>query len=182
MLIHALVAMPDVAQVDAFAEPWRRLYSHSPLVSTLVMFGHIAGLLGAGGLSLAIDRATLRATLIVDDERRRLLDELAPTRRLVMTALGVAIVSGVLLFFADVEAFATSPVFWVKMALVALLLANVVLTMAIEAALRDDSVASLFYSARTVRDQLWRRRRASAAVSVVLWLVLVLAGTALGSH
>src|SRR4051794_5912341 len=58
MLLSVLHLLPDVGQVDAFAEPWRRLYSHSTLVSTLVLFGHIGGLLAGGGLALASDRAT----------------------------------------------------------------------------------------------------------------------------
>jgi uncharacterized membrane protein len=182
MLIRVLLAMPDVGQVDAFAEPWRRLYSHSPLVSTLVLFGHIAGLVAGGGLALASDRATLRVDLGDDAERRRHLDELAQVHRSILTALGVAFVSGALLFFADVELFATSPIFWAKMALVVLLLVNLALMARVERTLRAGARGGTFDSARSARDRLWRRRRTNAIASVVLWFVLVFAGSALASH
>jgi uncharacterized membrane protein len=181
MLISALLVLPDVGQVDAFAEPWRRLYSDSALVSTLVLFCHLAGLLAGGGLALAADRETLRVDLSSDDARRRHLEDLARVRRPVAGAVGLALVSGVLLFFADVEAFAASRIFWAKMALLALLLANLAIMLRVEAALRRDAPDGA-EPADSARSRLWRRRRASAAASVVLWFVLVLAGTALGAR
>ena len=182
MLLSALLALPDVGQIDAFAEPWRRLYSHSTLVSTLVLFGHIAGLLAGGGLALAADRATLRVNGDDEAARRRHLEDLARLRWPVGVALGVAAVSGALLFFADVEAFATSRIFWAKMAVIALLLVNVVVMMRLESALRVDSARDRRESAPPTSARLWRKRRVNAVVSVVLWFVLVLAGTALASH
>jgi hypothetical protein len=182
MLIRAFLALPDVGQVDAFAEPWRRLYSHSSLVSTLVLFAHIGGLVAGGGLALASDRATLRVDPADDGERRRHLADLACTRRVVFGALGVACTSGALLFFADVEAFATSAIFWAKMALVTLLSINFVLMMRVERALRTGTSGGMFDSAATARDRLWQRRRINAMASATLWFALVLAGTALASH
>lgn len=182
MLTRTLLSLPDVGQVDAFAEPWRRLYSHSTLVSTLVLFGHIAGLLASGGLALAADRATLRLNLADEGERARHLAELARTNRTVLVALGVSVVSGTLLFLADVELFATSPIFWAKMAVIALLLVNLALVLHVERALRDGARASVSDSAASVRDRLWCRRRLNAIASVVLWFSLVFAGSALASH
>lgn len=181
MLIRSLLALPDVGQVDAFAEPWRRLYSHSALVSTLVLFGHIAGLLASGGLALAADRATLRLDLADDAERARHLAELARTNRTVMIALSVSIVSGTLLFLADVELFATSPIFWAKMGVIALLLGNLALMLRVERTLRAGGTAGTVTSV-AMRDRLWRRRRINAMASVVLWFALVFAGSALASH
>jgi hypothetical protein len=179
MLLSTLLVLPDVGQVDAFAEPWRRLYSHSTLVSTLVLFGHLGGLLAGGGLALAADRATLRLNGADVAARRRHLDELARLRLPVAVAFGVAALSGALLFFADVEAFAASRIFWAKMALIALLLTNVAIVLRVESALRAGPDGG---SAGAWSERLWRRRRASAVVSVVLWFVLVLAGAALASH
>jgi len=146
------------------------------------MFGHIGGLIAGGGLALASDRATLR--IDVDDEsaRSRHLDELARQRFPVNVAFVVAIVSGALLFFADVEAFATSRIFWAKMALMALLLVNLAVMARVESALRDGVPQGPLESSASAHARLWRRRRASAVVSVALWFVLVLAGTALASH
>ncbi|MEO8563590.1 MAG: hypothetical protein ABI601_16050 [bacterium] len=182
MLLTALLVLPDVGQVDAFAEPWRRLYSHSTLVSTLVLFGHIGGLLAGGGLALAADRATLRVDVSDEGERARHLDDLARLRPPVATAFIIAGATGALLFFADVEAFATSRIFWAKMALIVLLMANVGLMVRVEAALRAGPIQGVLESSSAARERLWRRRRGSAAVSAVLWFVLVLAGTALASH
>jgi hypothetical protein len=183
MLLSVLHFLPDVGQVDAFAEPWRRLYSHSTLVSTLVMFGHIGGLVAGGGLALASDRQTLRLDGGDVSARSRHLDELARQRLLVNVAFGVAIVTGALLFFADVEAFAASRIFWAKMALIALLVVNLGVISRVESALRASAARDVVEAdASAVHARLWRRRRLGALVSVVLWFVLVLAGTALASH
>ena len=182
MLLRVLLALPDVGQVDAFAEPWRRLYSHSALVSTLVLFGHIGGMLAGGGLALAADRATLRLNVADDLDRGRHLDELRRLRRPVGGAFVIAALSGALLFLADVEAFATSRIFWAKMALIALLLTNAAMMLRVESMLRDGPAQGPLESAEAAHLRLWRRRRASAVVSVALWVVLVLAGAALASH
>src|SRR5688500_8688873 len=121
MLLLALISIPDVGQIDAFVEPWRRLYAQSPLLSTLILFGHLGGLLAAGGLAVAAERATLRLDPSDDAERRRHLADLERLRAPIWSAFGVAVLSGALLFFADVEAFAVSRIFWTKMSLVGLL-------------------------------------------------------------
>ena len=176
MLLRAILSIPDIGQIDAFAEPWRRLYGASTLLSTAVLFGHVGGLFAAGGLAVAADRATLRVDPADDSDRRRHLADRERLHRPIWIALGVAMLSGVMLFFADVEAFAGSAIFWTKMVLVALMLANVVLTSRLDAALRRDAVSASPDARR------WRRRRAGAIVSAILWFLLVLAGTALASH
>ena len=179
MLLRVLLSIPDVGQIDAFAEPWRRLYSQSPLLSTLVLFGHLGGLLAAGGLTVAAERATLRLDPSRDEDRRRHLDDLAQLRAPVWIAFCIALMTGALIFFADVEAFAASRIFWTKMLLVALLLANTVVTTRLDAALRRDSDAGASTEAGARR---WRRRRAGAVASGALWFGLVLVGAALASH
>ena len=185
MLFGAVLPIPDFGQMDAFAEPWRRVYAHSPLLSTLILFGHLGGLFAAGGLTVAAERATLRLDPSDELDRRRHLTDLARLRRPVWIAFAVALISGALLFLADVEAFALSPIFWTKMALVALLLANSTYTARLDTALRRDHAdpgaepgaePGARVSAR------WRRRRAGAVASAVLWFGLVLVGTALASH
>jgi hypothetical protein len=181
MLFRALLSIPDVGQIDAFAEPWRRLYAQSPLLSTLILFGHLGGLLAAGGLTVAAERATLRLDPGCDVDRRRHLDDLERLRAPVWSAFGIALLSGALLFFADVEAFAASRIFWAKMLLVALLIANTLVTARLDVELRrDGDIASPL--APDVRARRWRRRRAGAVASAMLWFVLVLAGAALTSH
>ncbi|HKP14754.1 MAG TPA: hypothetical protein VJT85_01755 [Gemmatimonadaceae bacterium] len=179
MLLRAVISIPDVGQIDAFVEPWRRLYSQSPLLSTVILFGHLGGLLAAGGLAVAAERATLRLDPNDDSERRRHLADLERLRLPVWSAFGVAVVSGALLFLADVEAFATSPIFWTKMSLVGLLIGTTCVTTRLDTALRRDDGMS---RGSEDHERRWRRRRAGAIVTAVLWFGLVLVGAALASH
>jgi hypothetical protein len=181
MLLRAVLSIPDVGQIDAFAEPWRRLFTQSPLLSTLILFGHLGGLLAAGGLTVAAERATLRLDPSDDVDRRRHLVDLARLRMPVFGAFTVALLSGALLFLADVEAFAASRIFWTKMSLVALLLVNTLVTARLDSALRrgDDAAAPDTSAART---RAWRRRRAGAIASAALWFGLVFVGAALAAH
>jgi hypothetical protein len=181
MLLRAILSIPDIGQIDAFAEPWRRLYGTSTLLSTAVLFGHIGGLFAAGGLAVAADRATLRVDPTDVSDRRRHLADRERLYRPIWIALGVAMLCGVMLFFADVEAFAGSAIFWTKMVLVALMLANVVLTARLDASLRRDDTAPEVHSPPP-NARRWRRRRAGAIASAILWFLLLLAGTALASH
>ncbi len=94
----------------------------------------------------------------------------------------VALFSGALLFLADVEAFALSPIFCTKMALVALLVVNVVHPARLDAALRRGEAAPEAQPDDGFRVRRWRRRRAGAIASALLWFGLVFVGTALASH
>ena len=179
MLLRALLSIPDVGQIDAFAEPWRQLYSQSPLLSTLILFGHLGGLLAAGGLTVAAERATLRVDPRSDADRRRHLTDLEQLRGIIRAAFAVSLVSGAMLFFADVEAFAASPIFRTKMLLVALLLVTTLFTARLDAALRRDGELS---SAAETGARRWRTRRAVAVASASLWFAVVLVGSALASH
>jgi hypothetical protein len=181
MLLRAVLSIPDVGQIDAFAEPWRRLFTQSPLLSTLILFGHLGGLLAAGGLTVAAERATLRLDPTDDAGRRRHLADLARLRMPVWGAFTVALLSGALLFLADVEAFAASRIFWTKMSLVALLLVNTLVTARLDSALRrgDDAAAPDMSAARR---RAWHRRRAGAIATATLWFGLVFVGAALAAH
>src|SRR3954453_1645109 len=105
-------------------EPWAHLYADSKTVATIVTFGHVASLLMAGGLAVATDRATLRALRLAAAERGRHLDDLAGVHRLVVGGLALSVITGVLLFASDVETFIGSPIFWLKMAMICVLLGN----------------------------------------------------------
>ena len=169
--------VPGLATVDAIAEPWQKLYAHSTTVATLVLFGHVAGLVVAAALTFSTEASALRLDPADDVERRRYLRFTSPSRRAIGVALAVAMSSGLLLFLADLEAFVVSPVFWTKMCLVALLLGNVLVASRLDARLRREGDASA-----QRHDGLWRRRRASAWTAAVLWLALLLSGSALASH
>ena len=150
-------------------EPWAHLYSGSKVVATLVTFAHVASLLMAGGLAVATDRSTLRALRLAAHERGRHLEELAGVHRLVLGGLVLSIVTGALLFASDVETFIASWIFWVKMGMIAVLLANGWAMTRAERALRADAADS----------PAWARLRRAALTSVGLWYAITLAGVAL---
>ncbi len=161
--------MGGVDEAVRLAEPWASLYNASPPLQTVVLFAHLAGLLMGGGFALATDRATLRAAGAGPEERIRHLSELHGVHRVVLIGLALAIASGVLMFAADLETFAVSALFWVKMGLVLLLLTNGYALTRAETALRRDPHGG------------WDRLRKVSIASSVLWLSLVLAGTSLSN-
>jgi hypothetical protein len=158
------------------AAPWKDLYDDSKTTATAVVFVHLAALFVGGGLALASDRATLRVAGGPPTERERHLAELGLTHRPVVVSLAIAFVSGLLLFLADVETFATSLAFWAKMALVALLLLNGLGMTRLEHRLRLAREAPTLVAAD---GPVWHRLRASAVASAALWLLTLLLGVAL---
>jgi hypothetical protein len=157
------------ALVTAFA-PWQALYSDSKLVSTTVTTTHILALVVGGGIAIASDRSTLRALRGSPGERQYHLQELHSAHSVVISALAVLFVSGALLAAADIETFAASPIFWLKLGLVALLCSNGLWLYRTEhriAALEEPAPA------------LWRRLKWSAWISLTLWLLVAIAGTVL---
>jgi hypothetical protein len=160
--------------VANFLKPWQSLFSNSKVISDGVTFVHLAAVLFGGGLAIAADRATFRALRGSPDDRLTLLREVKDVHRPVLIGLSVIFVSGILLATSDVETFGTSPVFLVKMTLVALLLVNGVALERTESALRETSVSG------PVEDQpLWGKLRRTAIASMALWTSIVLAGTIL---
>src|SRR5215216_1859411 len=123
-------------------EPWNDFYSHSKLTATVVIFLHVGGLLLGGGLAIAADRSTLRALRAAASERPPHMRELAAVHRWVITGLVIVIASGFALFTADIENFFSSWIYWVKMALVALLLFNGLMMTRIEASIQRDATDS----------------------------------------
>ena len=157
-------------------KPWQSLFSNSKVISDGVTFLHLAGLLFAGGFAIAADRATFRAIRGTPADRVTLLREVGEIHRPVMIGLGVLFTTGFLLATSDVETFGTSPVFLVKMTLVALLLVNGVQLQRAERALRMTEATA---SGAAIDDPLWRRLRITAIASVALWTSILLAGTIL---
>lgn len=141
------------------------MYNDSPPLQTLVLFAHLGGLLVGGGLALAADWATLRAGRGGDAERVRQLSDVDATHRPVFGGLAVAISSGLLMLLADLQTHLGSPVFWVKMCLFALLIANgSVLRSSAGSVVREPEAA-------------WSRLRKASVASSVLWLAVLFAGT-----
>jgi hypothetical protein len=156
---------------EVFA-PWQSLYSDSAVVSTVVLFVHIAGLVIAGGIAIAADWATYRLARDATARAKHLNDMFA-THRVVITALILVFASGFLMFAADIETYGPSRVFWVKMTLIAVLLLNGWNMTRIESTLGAEGLNG------QASEALWNRLRGSATQSVILWITVVLAGTIL---
>jgi hypothetical protein len=171
-----MIAATVLQTVEAAVKPWSSLYSDSTAISSTVIFFHLGGLLFAGGLAVASDRATFRALRGTEEDRSRLLTDLAGAHKWVLTGLSVIFASGLLLALADVKTFGPSPVYWTKMSLVALLLINGTLLQRTEQKLR---AGSLLTQSSAPRQRLWSRLRFSAAASMTLWTAIVLAGVIL---
>ena len=157
------MAMPD-ALGNALAW-WSSTYADHRAVQATVLFLHIGGLVFAGGTAVAVDRVVLQAARSDDDRRASALAALGASHRTVVPALAVVIGSGALLAAADLATFLASPVFWIKMALVVLLLAN------------GYGLRRAEHRAST--PQGWRRLAKGSAASLTLWLLIVLLGTVL---
>ena len=162
--------------VATAAKPWAALFSDSRAISSTVIFFHLGGLLFAGGLAVASDRATFRALRGTEHDRSRLLEDLANAHAWVLAGLSVIFASGLLLALSDVKTFGKSPIYWTKMSLVVLLLANGSLLQRTEQKLR---AGGLLTPSRAPRQQLWSRLRFAAATSMALWTAIVLAGVIL---
>ena len=156
------------ASLVSFFEPWSTFYGDSLFTQTVVTFAHVGGLLVGGGIAIATDRGTLR--MAGDVDRRRHLIEMSHVHRAVIVALAVVVVSGVALVTADLEAIWGSWIYWVKMFLVILLLANGARMRKIESGASRDAVISAAQ---------WSALRGSAMASLILWLATAFAGVAL---
>jgi K+ transporter len=148
---------------------WSRIFSDHRAVSTGVMFFHLAGLLLGGGAAVAADRETLRAAGEADPVRADHLDFLGSVHSIAVLGLVMLAVSGVLMLLADLETFWSARSFWIKMGLVALLVANGLLIR------RAERLA------RAVPAKGWQQLRLTSIASLVLWFSVVLAGTILAS-
>lgn len=165
--------MTIVTQLASMVAPWAHLYSDNTTTQSLVAFGHFGGMMVAGGFALAADRTSLRLDSSAVAERARHLQDLSGIHRIVVGALGVTMVSGLLMFAADLESLVQTPALWIKMGLLALLLGNGWIMTRLERRLRAQP---------ELTSRCWGRLRASATVSLVLWFAVVLAGTMLSNQ
>lgn len=158
-------------------EPWKAAYSDSKVIPAVVTSVHLMALLFGGGLAVAADRATLRVGKSGATDHATQLAELRAVHKPVLIALVALFASGILLTAADLETFIASPVFWAKLALVTLLLANGLVLERTESRLRGLSAREVVPTTR-IRS-LWRRLRRSAVLSLVLWTSTLVVGTLL---
>jgi hypothetical protein len=156
-----------LAGLGTLVARWARVYADHKAVSGGVTYVHLAGILLGGGLAVSADRTVLRWSSATGPEAPGELQRLGTVHRWVIAGLGLTIVSGVAMLLADLDTYVASIVFWTKMGLIVLLIANGYFKVRAEAAAVGGGVAA------------WRRLRATALASVVLWFAVLLAGTVL---
>jgi hypothetical protein len=146
---------------------WAALYSGSAVLRTVVSFIHVGGLVGGGGAAIAADRATLRATRRGLAVTRDQIDAIHQTHRVVIAGLSSVIVSGVLLFAADVTTYAPSKLFWLKMVLVVALMIN------------GAFLVRVGHGVPMPDEHTRRTMRWTAGLSLALWFLTTLIGAGL---
>ena len=155
------------AALRDLAVTWGSFYSNHAALRTIIAFAHVGGLVAAGGASFVADREILSAF------RRRAQDGSTGLRTVhtahgvILAGLAVVIVSGVLLFAADLDAYLTSRLFWIKMALVVALMINGAILTRAE------------HRASNNLDDSWETLKWTAIASLCLWFLTTFIGTAL---
>ena len=148
---------------------WARIYADTKLLSIGLTYLHLAGLLLGGGAAVAADRETLRAAREPEPVRANHLAFLGTVHTIAIAGLSMLAVSGAAMLLADLETFWSTKVFWIKMSLVVLLLANGLL-------MRQGEQL-----ARTMPERAWRQLKMSSIASLVLWFAILMASTILAS-
>jgi hypothetical protein len=153
--------------IQQLLETWTSIYSNHAALKTGISFMHIAGLVAGGGGAITVDLATITAARTRSSALTAQLHLLKRTHTVVLVGLVALVISGVLLFAADVDTYLVSRIFWLKMGLIGVLLANGVLLLRSE---RDATHAEA---------HAWTRLHFIATVSLILWFLITLAGAAL---
>jgi hypothetical protein len=159
--------MMMTAALRDLATTWGSFYANHAAMRTAIAFAHVGGLVAAGGASMMADREILSTYKRREHNGAVVLHTVRKTRGVVLGGLAIVIISGVLLFAADLDAYLVSRLFWIKMALVVALMINgTVLT-------RAERLAS------SNLDHSWGTLKWTATASLALWSLTTFIGTAL---
>ena len=154
------MALPEI--LTRAVSGWASFYDHHRMVSVTVRYLHLAGLLVGGGTALALDRRVFAARRLPEAERSAALDALARSHRVVVPALGLVMLTGVLMTASDTATFFASRLYWTKMGLVTLLLVN--------------GAGFFLAETRARRSGGWAWLGAASAASLALWLIILYMG------
>jgi uncharacterized membrane protein len=158
--------MAFATTVASFTNWWSAYYGDHQMISLTVRYVHLAALMVGGGSALAIDRVVLgTARRRTEDRRQAAMTALSGSHRVVVPALIVVTITGVLMTAADWSTFEVSKLFWSKMALFAMLVANGGALVAAERRYADGVVI-----------EKWRRVLLASGASVLLWLLILWVG------
>lgn len=159
--------------VDTLAElarPWAETYRAHDVLQFGIHAAHLGGITFAGGTALAADRMALRLGRRPPAQRQAFLAHLQTRHARVLTALSVVAASGLLLLGAHVPTLLPSPVYWLKMTLLATLLWNGSRLRATGRRLHRDFDPS---------PDAWAPLATYAGRSVALWFAIALMGVIL---
>ncbi len=156
------MALP--ALFKSAVDTWSAYYSNHRMVSVTVRALHLSGLALGGGTALVADRRVLSAFRKAGAARDGMLAELGSSHRVVVPALALVVLTGLLMTASDTATFLSSPLYWTKLSLVALLLLNGTGLLAAERAVKVG------------RRSAWSWLALVSGVSFVLWLVVLYFG------
>jgi hypothetical protein len=145
---------------------WSSYYGDHQIASVSIRSLHLAGLIVGGGTAISADWQVLRAAMRGVEQRASTLARLAASHTVVVASLVLVVASGAAMTAADTETFLQSRLFFVKLALFGVLLANGLGVVFFERA-----------AARTGRGKAWAGLTLVSATSLALWLLLLFVGT-----
>lgn len=169
--------MTWIDRLAHFLHPWEAAYSRSKAIAAAVIAVHLTALLIGGGLAVAADRMTIRSLKRGAAERLAQLDELHAVHRPVLIAILFLFTSGALLATADIKTFIGSGFFIAKLSLVTLLMVNGSVLALSERGLRRAAASGSLDDAAPY----WPRLRATAWISLLLWMATLIAGVLLAN-
>lgn len=171
-----------IDSVSTLVQPWADLYSNNTTLSTGVIAVHILAMFVGGGMAISADRAILRSKPGTAEAVRAVVADLSTTHSIVIGSLAVTVLTGLALLASDVGNFAVSRVFWVKMGSFAILLINGLRMQRVEKNVMTGLGASSIHTTEMpvpFPTKAWGGIRSAAAVSLVMWLLIVLLGVVL---
>ena len=145
---------------------WAVYYADHQMASLIVRYLHLAGLVVGAGTAVAMDRQVLYAAWRPGAATcGSSIEAVRRSHAVVVPALGVVVGTGLLMTLADLPTFQASPLFWIKMASVAVLLVNGALLLSAERACAARGAAAG-----------WPRLVMASGASLVLWFFILWMG------
>jgi hypothetical protein len=157
-----------LAVLVGITEWWSSYYGNHQLASVSIRFLHLAGIVMGAGTGLFADRQILGAVRAKMQEREAVLAAVNREHAHVVSWIIVIGTTGVLMTAADTSTFMVSKLYWIKMAMVGLLIANGIALLLAEQRARKIGV-----------DAGWPRLIAVSTISAILWLTILFLGTLL---
>ncbi len=145
---------------------WSGYYGNHPFVSVFVRFAHLSAIALGGGSALLTDLWVLKAKNAQLTEKESVFQSLRRIHGYVIPWIAVLVVTGILMTLADFDTFWNSRIYWIKMALVAMLIMNGVTLLLAEHRTRRIGLAAG-----------WRRLVRVSMISFILWITTLFAGT-----